>query len=285
MYTLSLTDLQIPTIIEDQDYYCFKKELLLWNELTELCVTKRAGYVVMKLPGRAKDVILSNVDQQELLNGRVEGDVVMTGFDILIEELDKLFLQSMEDEAYLALNIFENFRRERGVGMMDYILEFERCYNHVKRFDIILPEYVLSYKLINNADITCSQLDDIRTAVPALGYSEVKDRIKRVVIKEAELEDCSQSEEVRSVRSRSEKKHSSGSSDDDDAVLMNALFKAKESAFPSSKIKKPGKKRRLLKLEPALMLAIFHVCLTIFHIGHSMVMLGGNISQMNCTMP
>ena len=287
-------DLQIPSVIED--YYSFKKELLLWNQLTDISVSKRAGYIVMNLPGIVKKVMLDNIRHDELLNGRVvsiaEGEVVMSGFDILIEELDRFFLLSVEEEAYLALECFESFRRTPDVHMMDYILEFEQLYNHVKRFDVSIPDYVLAYKLINNADISSSQLGAIRAAVPALWYSDVKDFMKRIMVTQSDKEldpvlPLPSLSDKEDTRERSKKRENKSSDEDssDEAVIIKALFKPKKKSNPSPKIK--GKTKRCCRfpeLDAMMIISMFHVCLTVFHICHSVIGLQGIMGK-NCTMP
>ena len=64
-------------------YLLFKKEVKLWEVITSVEVKKRAGTIVLNLPGKAKSVILDKVPFNELADGVAAG-MVMSQNRVLI---------------------------------------------------------------------------------------------------------------------------------------------------------------------------------------------------------
>ena len=97
-----------------KSYVSFKKELLLWQDVTSLEEGKRAAAIVLSLPDRAKQVALQ-ISRTELKNGverQVNGEAKkITGVERLTEELDKIYMEDVEKERYQAYADFRNFSR------------------------------------------------------------------------------------------------------------------------------------------------------------------------------
>ena len=82
------------------------------------------------------------------------------GVENLIAELGKLDLKGSQYSAYEAYEKFEKFCRLKSVNISNYIIGFEHLYSKIKNFDVALPDGILAYKLLNNANISrqCEQL-------------------------------------------------------------------------------------------------------------------------------
>ena len=102
------------------------------------------------------------------------------GVENLIEELCKLDLKGSQYSAYEAYEQFEKFCRLKSVNISNYIIEFEHLYNKIKNFDVALPDGILAYKFLNNANISkqCEQL--VCATVFELKYENLKNQIKKV---------------------------------------------------------------------------------------------------------
>ena len=80
---------QVP-VLKDS-YLLFKKEIKLWEAITSVEVKKRAGTIVLNLPGKAKSVILDKVPFNEWADGVTAGNVTKSSVDCMLEELDYIY--------------------------------------------------------------------------------------------------------------------------------------------------------------------------------------------------
>ena len=78
----------------------------------------------------------------------IEDDV-----DILIKKLKSLFSKDTNQAVYLDYDKFESFKRPVDMNIVDFINEFERLYNNIKKYEMELPTKVLAYRLLKCADI------------------------------------------------------------------------------------------------------------------------------------
>ncbi|ESO93006.1 hypothetical protein LOTGIDRAFT_162030 [Lottia gigantea] len=76
----------------------------------------------------------------------------------LIKYMNKIFKKNQLSEAYEAYTDFDRYRCEPGVKMETYVLEFEKRYNKTKKFQMELPKSVLSFKLLDNANLDDSEI-------------------------------------------------------------------------------------------------------------------------------
>ena len=117
-------------------YVSFKKEILLWQDVTSLEVEKRATMIVLKLPERAKQIALQ-IPRAELKEGaerqRNGQAVKISGLERLTEELDKVYLEDLEKERYQAYESFRTYKREGKVSVHEYLLEFDKRVKNAQR--------------------------------------------------------------------------------------------------------------------------------------------------------
>jgi hypothetical protein len=168
-----------------KSYVSFKKELLLWQDVTSLQEDKRAAMIVLTLPDRAKQIALQ-IPREELKAGverQIDGQTKkITGIERLTEELDKIYLEDVEKERYQAYEDFRRFRREPKMSVHEYLLEFDRREKTLKEYKIELPESVLAYELLNSANLSAEQIALARATVEKLNYSCMCDQIKKITI-------------------------------------------------------------------------------------------------------
>ena len=68
------------------------------------------------------------------------------GVDILIKKLKSLFSKDNNQAACLVYDKFETFKRPVDMNIVDFINEFERLYNNIKKYEMELPTGVLAYR-------------------------------------------------------------------------------------------------------------------------------------------
>ena len=60
------------------------------------------------------------------------------------------------------------------------IIEFERLYHKIKNYDMGLPDGVLAYKFLNNANISEHHKQLVRATLSELKYSTMEEQLKKV---------------------------------------------------------------------------------------------------------
>ena len=76
------------------------------------------------------------------------------GLDILINNLERLYVKDKKASAYLAYEQFESFQRPTEMNIIDYINEFERLYYEIQLYEMTLPTAVLAYRVLKSANIS-----------------------------------------------------------------------------------------------------------------------------------
>ena len=100
-----------PTLRKDK-YSTWKREMKIWELVTSLDKTKRALMVFLSLEGKAREAVLEL--DTAVLNSE-------DGMKKLYEKLDTLFLEDINQSAFRACKIFENYQR---LPEEDFLIEF-----------------------------------------------------------------------------------------------------------------------------------------------------------------
>ena len=93
---------KIPPDVAGKSYETWKREVLLWQDLTDLPKRKQAGAFGLSLPGKYRKVA-TNVDRNTFHCD--------DGVKNLLDNMDKHFKKEMLDEAYDSYLEFSNYRR------------------------------------------------------------------------------------------------------------------------------------------------------------------------------
>ena len=160
-----------PTFTEESCYEVWKNEIEMWKLVTDLAKKKQALAVALSLAGKPREVALEI--PTSVLNAE-------DGVDKLIEKLDDVFLTEEHENSYVAYSSFENFKKEPDVNMCDFIIEFERRYNKTKKFNMMLPDPVLAFKLLDSCNLNNSEKQLALTAASDSSYSAMKGALRRV---------------------------------------------------------------------------------------------------------
>ncbi|CAG2191494.1 unnamed protein product [Mytilus edulis] len=160
-----------PGLTKDKSYQQWKNEVKMWQLVTDLDKKKRGLALALSLQGKPREVALE-VDPSDLN--------VDEGVDKLITELDKLFEKDKIDQAYAAYTVFDKFHRIDDVSMSDYIIEFEQRYNKCKKYEMVLPDAILAFKLLDNAGLSQSNRQLALTACSDLKFDTMKSALNRI---------------------------------------------------------------------------------------------------------
>ena len=162
---------QPPKFDENSSYEAWSNEVKIWQNLTDLDTTKQALAVTLSLKGKARETAV-RVPVDELNSNN--------GMQVLFTTLDKVFKKEDKDLAYEAYTTFDNFMRCDGLTIGDYIYEFEKLYERCSRLKMVLPDAVLAFKLLDNANFTFQEKQLALTACNELTLSSMKSAMKRI---------------------------------------------------------------------------------------------------------
>lgn len=160
-----------PPFDEKTSYESWKNEIEIWRLVTDLDKKKQALAVTLSLSGRARESALEIA--AEHLN-------VDTGMSVLLDKLDSVFLKEEKDRQYEAYTEFDRIDRRGDTSMMDYIIEFERRYNKLRKFKMELPDAVLAFKLLDTAGLNVKDKQLALTACSTVTFDNMKSALKRI---------------------------------------------------------------------------------------------------------
>ena len=76
------------------------------------------------------------------------------------------------------INLKETFKRATDISMIDFINEFERLYNNIRKYEIELPAGVLAYRLLKSAEISEDKQQLARATLTPFSYEWMKRQLK-----------------------------------------------------------------------------------------------------------
>ena len=100
------------------------------------------------------------------------------GVNILLCKLKSLFAKDINQAAFIAYDKFEMFKRPANMNIVDFINEFERLYNNIKKYDMELPTGVLAYRLLKSVDISEDKQQLARATMSSFMYDDMKKQLK-----------------------------------------------------------------------------------------------------------
>ena len=102
---------------------------------------------------------------------------------ILFVKLHLVFKDETIDKAYSTYSNFISFNKNDDMSMTDYILEFEHLYRKVIEYEMKLPDAVLTFKLLDGANITDNKRKLVLTVCSDLNFDRMKSALKRLFLK------------------------------------------------------------------------------------------------------
>ena len=130
-----------------KDFKTWKQEIDLWTKVTGLAKAKQGTAVCLTLEGKTKEV---GLELGEDLSGE-------DGLGHLLRKLDTLFLKTTNESDYEAYKNFDTIKRKANANMADYIVDFDSLYTKIRKREIVLPEAVLGFKLLDGVGLTENQ--------------------------------------------------------------------------------------------------------------------------------
>eukprot|EP00111_Clytia_hemisphaerica_P016506 TCONS_00048945-protein len=168
-------DIKAPSALkEDVPYENWKKEITIWQLFTSLEKKKQGLAILLSFEGKAREAAL----ELKVVVAKVSKD--SDGVSKVLAQLDKLYLKDKLQLLFQAYDSFWKFKRPNDMPIADFVVEFERLYNKAKAYEMILPDGILVYKFLNNANISDSHEKLIRATMTELSYNSMKDQLCKV---------------------------------------------------------------------------------------------------------
>ena len=133
-----------PQYSKAKGYAHYKLELLAWKEVTDIKKEKKGIVVALSLPENDETGIRERVfDEVDLTDLKREN-----GLEILTTYLDKHLGKDDLADCLEKFEEFEEYRREPGQSMNDFISKFDQKYNRIMKLQMTLPSAVLAFMLL-----------------------------------------------------------------------------------------------------------------------------------------
>ena len=161
----------LPPFVEDRDYDTWYHEMKLWQLVTDLPKEKQGPVLFLSLTEKVRHAC-SSLTAEELN--------AADGIDKLLTRLKDLYGISAEQATFTAYESFETFTRPDTMTITDYINNFERLNQKLLQYKISLPEPVLAYQLLKNANLPREKRDLVRATISELSYKSMKTQIKAI---------------------------------------------------------------------------------------------------------
>ena len=144
----------------DLSYDSWKSEIKAWRLTTPLEKNKQALTIALSLPV-GSEVRRRIFDE----SGDIEELNCVDGVDILITRLDKWYKKDNLSAAYDAWTKFDNCKKAGDTTMDEYISEFRRRNNDLKKYKVSIPNCILAFKMLDNANLDVKEKQIALTAV------------------------------------------------------------------------------------------------------------------------
>lgn len=160
-----------PALNEKISYSNWKKEITIWDKFTSLKPEQKGPAVFFQLDGEARDAI------RELGDDLTNPD---KGLKDVLSALDKMYLKDSCILAYESYETFESFKRPNSMSINDYVIKFEALFRTAKSHEMDIPDGVLAYRLLNNANLSEDKKQLIKATLKEMKYDEMKEKLKKV---------------------------------------------------------------------------------------------------------
>ena len=176
---MACSKIAIPKFGDDKSYEGWKRELGIWQLATTTEKKKQALLIALSFPedSEVRHRVFNETDQTEL-NKLSEEE----GVKSLLEILDKYYKKDDLSEAFESWTKFVSYLRVDGVTIDNYISEFYKRYNELRKF-VELPKSITGFTLLNNAGLDAKEKQMALTAVSFTDKDKILDQTKAALLK------------------------------------------------------------------------------------------------------
>ena len=151
-------------------YVEWKNDLEVWLQFTKEEKKTQGPAIYLCLKGEAREAVRS-IDVKEIAKD--------DGVETIIQTLHEIFLKDETTRAFCAFRDFVEYRHGSGESYTKFILEFEKRYREVKKYDLTLNDKVQAYFLLKAANLSDDHEYLVRTT-SVLTYKDMKEQLQKV---------------------------------------------------------------------------------------------------------
>ena len=137
-------------VSNEKTHELWKTEIKAWELVTDVPKARRGIAVALSLPDNDSSKIREQVFKEISIDDLGKETGIKTLPDFVDWELSKEHLE----DSLKKYKEFKNCKRSKNRKATEYILEFEQKYNRIAKKDIKLPEEILAFELLSNANIS-----------------------------------------------------------------------------------------------------------------------------------
>ena len=170
-----------------KNYALWRKDILIWQKLTDVPVAKQGLTLQYACKGdsRIQEAVV------DIDSDKVECN---EGFTNVLKVLDDLFKTDEKDEEMDAYHKFENISRKENQTIADFINEFDALWAKTKKHGNVISQNLLGIKLMRAANLSKSQIENIKASTATTDYEALKETMKRTFGKSTLLQPSDLSE-------------------------------------------------------------------------------------------
>lgn len=168
-----------PDFNQCETYERFKKELSVWEDITDVPSEERAGVVAWSLPAkhasRIRQKVFDNVEIKDLkkADGLKE---LMTYMDTVLEK-DKLALQ------WERWREWESKSRASDQSMEEYIRQYDELCSNLDKSSLTLPKPILAFQLLWSSKISENEQKLVKTGLDYSKQTEMYSDVQTSLMK------------------------------------------------------------------------------------------------------
>ena len=98
----------------------------------------------------------------------------------MVNKLKSLFAKDIDRADYLASDKSETFKRPSDTSIVDFIHEFERLYNNIKKHEMELPKKLSDLKIVKKGEISENGQHLARATLTLFSYECMLRQLKAI---------------------------------------------------------------------------------------------------------
>ena len=163
-----------PPKLRDGFYDTWKKEVAIWQLITELKPEKQGPAVFLSLQptSKARETVLANVTSSVMSSA--------TGVTGILNAFDKHFELDKDQDAFTTFDRLIKFRRPSTMAMQEFLIEFNLLLSKAKANHMELKDGVLAYFLLSCANLPEDKEALCRATCTTLDFDSMKKQIERI---------------------------------------------------------------------------------------------------------
>ena len=160
-----------PVFDQKSDYDVWKKDIELWQKLTDLKPEQQAIAIHLSLTGKARQAS-SELSVDELSKAG--------GVKALMTRLDRVFSEDKNRKCFNADLAFEEYRREPDVAKDDYLCEFDRRYHKLTECDVKLPSAIIACRLLKSCNLSDVHFQLALSTTTQIDFESMRATLKKL---------------------------------------------------------------------------------------------------------